>query len=201
MKKTILLVAVALIGFNANAQSVDFGVKAGVNFASVSGDDTDDLKSRTGFHFGVTAGLAVSDNFSVQSGLIYSQQGAEYEASEGYDGSYKLDYLNIPVMARFQVADGFSVEAGPQIGFLLSANEEYSSDGDSGEEDIKDFIKSTDIAVGVGVNYAMASGLNIGARYNLGVSEIFEENSGKNQNAVFQVSIGYVFGKGGGSGD
>ena len=196
MKKTILLVAVALIGFNANAQSVDFGVKAGVNFASVSGDDTDDLNSRTGFHFGVIAGIPVSDNFSVQPELVYSQQGTEYSASEGYDGKYKLDYLNIPIMAQFQVADGLHLEAGPQFGFLLSANEEYNSPGDSGEEDVSDFIKGTDISVGVGASYTMASGLGIGARYNLGVSEIFEENSGKNQNSVIQISVSYLFGKG-----
>jgi hypothetical protein len=99
-------------------------------------------------------------------------------------------------MAQFQVADGLHLEAGPQFGFLLSANEEYNSPGDSGEEDVSDFIKGTDISVGVGASYTMASGLGIGARYNLGVSEIFEENSGKNQNSVIQISVSYLFGKG-----
>jgi hypothetical protein len=65
MKKLMLLVVVALIGFNANAQGVDFGLKAGVNFANIGGDDTDDFSARTAFHFGVTAGIPVSDNFSV----------------------------------------------------------------------------------------------------------------------------------------
>lgn len=72
MKKLILLVAIALFTFNVNAQGVDFGVKAGANFASIGGDDTDDFGTRTSFHFGVTAGISVSDNFSVQPELVYS---------------------------------------------------------------------------------------------------------------------------------
>ena len=187
--------AVVAFSFNANAQGVDFGVKAGANFATIGGDESGDFSSRTSFHFGVTAGIAVSDKFSVQPELVYSAQGASIDYGGGDDGDLKLDYLNLPIMAQFQVAEGFSIEVGPQIGFLLSAK---ADDGDN-EEDIKDFVKGLDLAAGVGVNYAMASGLNFGARYNLGLSNVNDgEDSDdfKNQNNVFQVSIGYIFGKG-----
>jgi Outer membrane protein beta-barrel domain len=194
MKKLILLVAIALFTFNVNAQGVDFGVKAGANFATIGGDDTDDLSSRTSFHFGVTAGISVSDNFSVQPELVYSAQGASFD-SDGVSGDWKLDYLNLPIMAQFQVADGFSIEAGPQIGFLLSAKAEAEGE----EVDLKDFVKGLDLAAGIGVNYAMASGLNFGARYNLGLSNINDGEGSddfKNQNNVIQVSVGYRFGGG-----
>jgi hypothetical protein len=194
MKKLILLVAIALIGFNANAQGVDFGVKAGANFASVGGDETDDFGTRTSFHFGVTAGISVSDKFSVQPELVYSSQGASYDF-DGFDGDVKLDYLNLPIMAQFQVADGFSIEVGPQFGFLMSAKVEAEGE----EEDIKDELKGLDLAAGIGVNYAMASGLNFGARYNLGLSNVNDGEGSddiKNQNNVIQVSIGYRFGGG-----
>jgi len=194
MKKLILLVAIALFTFNVNAQGVDFGVKAGANFASIGGDDTDDLSGRTSFHFGVTAGIAVSDNFSVQPELVYSAQGASMDF-DGFEADLKLDYLNLPIMAQFQVADGFSIEVGPQFGFLMSAKIE--ADGE--EEDIKDDVKGLDLAAGVGVNYAMASGLNFGARYNLGLSNVNDGEGSddfKNQNNVIQVSIGYRFGGG-----
>jgi len=195
MKKLILLVAVMLFAFNVNAQGVDFGVKAGVNFASIGGDEADDFGSRTSFHFGVTAGIGVSDNFNVQPELVYSSQGASLDI-EGIDADIKLDYVNLPIMAQFQVADGFSIELGPQFGFLMSAKVE--ADGE--EEDIKDDLKGLDIGAGVGVNYAMASGLNIGARYNLGLSDINDgEGDISNQNNVIQVSIGYRFGGGGGN--
>ena len=98
-------------------------------------------------------------------------------------------------MAQFQVADGFSIEAGPQIGFLLSAKAEAEGE----EVDLKDFVKGLDLAAGIGVNYAMASGLNFGARYNLGLSNINDGEGSddfKNQNNVIQVSVGYRFGGG-----
>ena len=195
MKKLILLAAVVLVGFNANAQGVDFGVKAGANFATIGGDESGDFGNRTAFHFGVTAGISVSDNFSVQPELVYSAQGASIDYGGGEDGDIKLDYLNLPIMAQFQVADGFSVEVGPQFGFLLSAK---ADDGDN-EEDIKDFVKGLDLAAGIGVNYAMASGLNFGARYNLGLSNVNDGEGSddfKNQNNVIQVSVGYRFGGG-----
>lgn len=194
MKKLILLVAIALIGFNANAQGVDFGVKAGANFASFGGDETDDFGTRTSFHFGVTAGISVSDKFSVQPELVYSSQGVSFDF-DGFDGDVKLDYLNLPIMAQFQVADGFSIEVGPQFGFLMSAKVEAEGE----EEDIKDELKGLDLAAGIGVNYAMASGLNFGARYNLGLSNVNDGEGSddiKNQNNVIQVSIGYRFGGG-----
>ncbi|MFT5216374.1 MAG: hypothetical protein ACI83H_001496 [Glaciecola sp.] len=195
MKKLILLVTVVLFAFNVNAQSVDFGVKAGANFATIGGDESDDFGSRTSFHFGVTAGISVSDNFSIQPELVYSGQGASLDF-EGVDADVELGYLNLPIMAQFQVADGFSIEVGPQFGFLMSAKVEAEGE----EEDIKDDLKGLDLAAGVGINYAMASGLNIGARYNLGLSNLNDgEDSDdiSNQNNVFQVSIGYRFGGGG----
>lgn len=188
--------AVVALSFSANAQGVDFGVKAGVNFANIGGDESDDFSSRTSFHFGVTAGISVSDNFTVQPELVYSAQGASIDFGGGEDGDIKLDYLNLPIMAQFQVADGFSIEVGPQFGFLLSAK---ADDGDD-EEDLKDFVKGLDLSAGVGVNYGMASGLNFGARYNLGLSNINDGDDSddfKNQNNVIQVSIGYRFGGGG----
>ena len=94
-------------------------------------------------------------------------------------------------MAKFYVADGFSLELGPQVGFLLSAKEEF--DGES-DEDIKDFIKGTDFGVNFGIGYQMETGLNFGARYNLGLSDIPEDSGGDSiKNGVFQISVGYTF--------
>jgi hypothetical protein len=193
MKKLILLVAVALFAFNVNAQEVTFGAKAGVNFANVSGDDADGFDSRTSFHVGGVVNIGVSEKFSVQPEVVYSSQGAK-DSFEGIDVDYKMDYINVPVLAKFMVADGFSIEAGPQIGLLLSAKIE----GEGEEVDIKDDLKGIDFSGAIGVNYEMASGLNFGARYNLGLGNIADFEDGDLKNNVIQVSIGYRFGGGGG---
>ncbi|MCK0109876.1 PorT family protein [Flavobacteriaceae bacterium S0825] len=180
MKKLLLVMAVVAFCFTANAQETTFGLKAGVNFASVGGDDADGLDSRTSFHFGGVATIGISEKFAVQPELQYSSQGA----SEG-DADLKLDYLNVPVLAKITVAEGFSVEVGPQIGFLLSAD----ADG----EDVKEFLKSTDFSAAIGMNYQLESGLNFGARYNLGLGNVVDEEDADWKNNVFQVSIGFNF--------
>jgi hypothetical protein len=180
MKKLILCAAIAAFGLsNVNAQEVKFGAKAGVNFASLGGDDSDGLDGLTSFHVGGVVNIGVSDKFSVQPELMYSSQGASYDG-----GDLKLDYLNVPVLAKFMVADGFSIEAGPQIGFLMSAKD----DG----EDVKDFLKSTDFSGAVGLAYQMETGLNFAARYNLGFGNILD-GDGDLKNNVIQISVGYMF--------
>ncbi len=207
MKKTkLLFVLIAVLGFTANAQNVKFGVKAGVNFATLSGD-VEDVNSRTTFHFGGVVEISISEKFSVQPELLYSSQGAKSEFTETFEGvtvsanqEIKLDYINVPIMAKYYVSDGFSIEAGPQVSFLTSAKLDYdfTYDGstESGSEDFKDFTKGIDFGLGFGVGYKMGSGLNFGARYNLGLSNINDDPDDPESNIknnVFQFSVGYNF--------
>ena len=202
MKKLLIFMIIAFIGFvPVNAQDVNFGAKAGVNLASITGDETDGLSSRTSFHLGLVAEIAISETFSFQPELLYSAQGADYSESEGYDGSYQLDYINIPLMAKFYVGEGFSLEAGPQVGFCMSANEDFTfssvaQKSVAEKEDISEFVKDFDFGVNVGVGYKMESGLNFGARYSLGLANIWdgeESDDFTNHNSVMQVFLGFFF--------
>ena len=173
-----------------------FLVRGGGNIATVGGDETDNLSSRFAPFVGIGTECNVLDKVSLQPELILSMQGAEYEDSDGFDGRFKFNYLNVPVMAKLYVSYGVFVEAGPQVGFLLSAKDEYDSPT-SGEDDIKDEVKSTDFGANVGLGYQFDSGLNINARYNFGLSNINDfESPGidfKNQNNVLSVGVGYRF--------
>jgi opacity protein-like surface antigen len=112
----------------------------------------------------------------------------------------KADYLNIPLMLKYGVTDKLFLEFGPQLGFLLSAKskieETYDGETYSEEQDIKDSFKSIDFGLNFGVSFDVAENIMIGVRYNLGLSNIIdEEDSGddKLQNAVFSLSVGYRF--------
>ena len=213
MKKLFICFAIAIVGLaSLNAQSIRFGAKAGVNFASLGGD-VEDADGRTSFHIGALAEFVISEKFSFQSELLYSGLGATYEESESFEGmnfSYeekiKLDYLSVPLMAKYYVTDNFSLEGGPIVSFLLSANGEYegSFDGqtESEEEDISDFFKTLDFGLGFGAAYRLSNGLGFSARYTLGLSDISEEPDGTGDffeedvsinNNVIQVSVLYFF--------
>ncbi len=200
MKKIVLsLLAVAAMGLSANAQQVvKFGPKAGVNFANLSGDDIEDSKMKTSFHVGAFAEIFFTDKFAIQPEVLFSAQGAEEK--EG-DGKWNLDYINIPIMAKYYVIDGLAVEAGPYVGFNM--NSELESEGVT--MDVKDGTKSVDFGLGLGANYNLDNGFFIGARYNLGLSEIgksseqtvggitIETEGSDAKNSVIQISVGYKF--------
>ncbi|MEN8788224.1 MAG: porin family protein [Flavobacteriaceae bacterium] len=172
-----------------------YGARLGGNYATIAGDDTDNVDGKIGFFVGGVAEFGVADKFAVQPEVLFSQQGGKYSDSGGFDGQFNLNYINVPVMAKFKVSDAFSIEAGPQVGFLLSAKDKYDSPT-SGEDDIKEFISSTDFGGNIGVGYELDSGLNFNARFNYGFSNINDfEDSGdfKNNNCVFSLGIGWMF--------
>jgi|TARA_B110000503_G_C6899012_1_gene309914 opacity protein-like surface antigen len=203
MKKVLFIAVVALFGLgNVNAQEVKFGTKVGLNVSNFTGD-TEGFDSKIGFNLGAYAEISLSDKLTFQPELLFSTQGASSEDSfenETFKLTIKANYLNIPLMMKYGLTDKFALEFGPQLGFLLSAKgkAEGTFDGQaiSEEEDLKDFFKSIDFGLNFGASFDVAENIMIGARYNLGLSNIMdEEDSGddKVQNAVFSLAVGYRF--------
>lgn len=183
MKKILVLAVFTVLGFaNVNAQEIKFGVKGGLNFSIVGGDNTENVDSVTSYNIGVMSEIPLSEKFSFQPELMYSRQGYSFD-----NDIVALNYLNIPLMGKYYVTKGLSLEAGPQIGFLVSAKNEKT--------DVKDSFNTVDFGVNFGVGYKLENGLNFGIRYNLGLTDInnVEGSSIKNKNSVFQVSVGYFF--------
>jgi len=188
LKKLLLGICIVVFGFSTlTAQEFKIGAKAGLNLATLQPELTD---SRTSFHLGGMAEIKLMDAFSIQPELLYSAHGAKDQKDVDNNEIFKLDYLNLPVMAKYYVIEALSIEAGPQLGVLLSAKRE-----DNGEtEDRKDITKSTDIGFALGAGYRLENGLNFGLRYYFGsdVNDI-SEDSDKFKNRVFQISVGYFF--------
>lgn len=184
MKKILFAAVVTVLGLlNVKAQEIKLGVKGGLNFASVIGDNAGSFDTVTAFNFGVMAEIPITEKFSFQPEALFSGQG--YSLKDINNNVVALNYLNVPLMGKYYVTKGLSLEAGPQIGFLLSAKNE--------SVDIKDSFHSLDYGVNVGVGYKLNNGLNFGIRYNAGLSDINKANNFKNRNGVAQVSVGYFF--------
>lgn len=177
---------------SCNAQ-VQFGVKAGANFSTLTGSDVSGAKTKVGFQGGVLVGVPLAGSFCLQPEVNYSMQGAKASTS-GADFSLSQNYLNVPVLFKYKHESGFFAETGPQIGFLMSAK--LSGGGNS--VDVKSDCKSTDFSWAFGLGYLVKSvNAGIDARYNLGLTN--NETSGSNsngtvKNSVIQVGIFYLFG-------
>lgn len=200
MKKLFFVIVLAAIGLVSNAQ-IRFGAKLGGNFYTLGGDDTknSDIKNKVGFHFGGLVNIPVSEHFSVQPELTYSIQGAKFENYNNVNNdriNINLNYLNLPVMLQFTSDGGFYGELGPQVGFLISAKEDYKIGTTSGDIDIKDNLKGIDFSLNAGFGYKLSSGFGVSARYSVGVINISDSPTGDLKNRGFQIGVFYMFGTG-----
>lgn len=201
MKKiTLSLMAIFAFAGSALAQTPDvkFGAKGGLNVANLTG--WDDAKSRASFHIGAVAEIFINEKFSVQPEVLYSAQGAKSSYTEEYMGkSYKskstikLDYINVPIMAKYYITDAITVHAGPQIGFNVKAEEKETFEGETETYNFSSDTKSVDFAIGFGAGYQLPMGVFFDLRYNVGMSNIAKDSDGSAKNNVLQVSVGYKF--------
>lgn len=180
---------------NSRSMSPSFGVKGGVNFATITGDDFDSPDSRTSFHVGALAEFPVAEIFSVQIEALYSGQGFKSDIDGGIFGGdgkaeYQLDYINVPVLAKLYVTKGFSFEVGPQFSFKVNEEIDFDATGNNGDINLNE-AKDFEFGVAAGVTFQTDMGLFATGRYNYGLTEIIEDSDVKN--SVFQIGIGYKF--------
>ncbi|MGZ9676233.1 porin family protein [Flavobacterium sp. GNP001] len=185
---TLALFFGALTTINAQEKTIsksNGGIKGGYTLAAVSFDGESETEQRHGFHIGFYGESFISESFSIQPELLYSQQGYTLTNSNG-TFTQKLDYINLPIMLKAYPSKNLFLEAGPQIGLAISHKEEY--DGlfsGSQEYDPNNF----DWGLNFGGGLKFDSGINLGVRYHLGLGDLYDE--GKAQNRVLQFSIGF----------
>ncbi|MCU0419923.1 MAG: PorT family protein [Cyclobacteriaceae bacterium] len=174
------------------------GVKAGPNFASINAEDgvAGNFKNRTGFHGGAFA-LVKLTKIGIQPEVIFSQQGSRVQI-DGENFESNFSYVNIPIMLKLYTVAGINLQAGPQFGFATTAEapiEDQLNPGTYRIQDVKDRLKGSDITLGLGLGWDLPFGLTIDARYNLGLSKIYDDapdqQTQEARNQVIQVSLGY----------
>ncbi|MGB3180293.1 MAG: outer membrane beta-barrel protein [Cyclobacteriaceae bacterium] len=106
---------------------------------------------------------------------------ADYEDSGlDFETSNRLFYIDVPVLFRYYVSDGFNVFFGPRVGINIGGE----------TEDLSTLM----LGINGGVGYQLESGLIISAGYDLGLTDIFEEGESIDaKNGVVQISVGYAF--------
>ncbi|MDQ6472244.1 porin family protein [Flavobacterium sp. LHD-80] len=190
--KKIILSAIALMAFAfSNAQETRFGIKGGLNITTFAGGDYWDAKSLVGFQVGGFAEIKIIDRLSIQPEVLFSTQGAKLEFA-GDDWDNKVNYINVPVLAKFYITKQFTAEAGPQLGFLVSAKSEG--------EDVKDNFKSVDTGFNFGLGYNFTDNVSAGIRYTVGLSNILDydvddidEYYDSPKNSVLALTLAYKF--------
>jgi len=192
MKKiTSLFAFLFFCGIVVYGQGLSGGVKAGLNMANQTfkGDGYASSPSfLPSLHGGGYLTAMFSERLGVQPEVLFSGQGAK-----SGNAKYKLGYIAIPVLVRFNVNQLLSFHAGPQFSVLTSAK----YDNGATEQDIKDQVKGTDLSVAFGTTVDLPMKLNFTFRFIKGLSDINDTGSSVAQrNYNLQLSVGYkLFGE------
>jgi len=191
MKKIFIAASIVIFSALSASAQISIGAKAGLNVSNVKqkfDGDTYKNDARLSGHLGAYLVYNFQDNMAFQPEFVFSGEGASIDDS---DVKLALTYLNIPLLFRYNFTEQLSAVTGPQIGFLLSAK--AKDDGDS--NDVKDSFKGTNISWGLGAQYDLSSNLNVGLRYNFGLSDIGDDGSSdvKTKASTLQISLGYTF--------
>ena len=205
MKKMMIFAAMMVATLSANAQNevgqVTLKPTVGMNIASMT--KCEGSKVRPGLIVGAEAGV------------LYSQQGVKGKDEVKVDISdlglgvgildlqgkltYKLDYINIPILAQFYPVKGLALKAGIQPGFCVTKKVKIDGTASVGPgltepftEDVKlgDAVKDFAFAIPVGVSYEYESFV-VDARYNIGVTKALKDADSRH--SVFSITLGYKF--------
>ena len=194
MKKLLILAVMMLTTMTVSAQmhAGQWGVmpKAGFNLATVT--DADDASMKFGLVAGADLIYQVNEPLAISFGVLYSMQGAKAKVKEGgvtVKNTLNMDYVNIPILANFYVTRGLALKAGIQPGFNVKHRMKADVNGNSAESDIPNF-KSFDFAIPIGISYEI-SNFVIDARYNLGLTKLWDQEGSSSKNSVFQFTLGY----------
>lgn len=248
MTRTILMAAL-LLGLatpGAIAQSLFFGVKAGVSIPNLTSGGSDPVSSGyssiAGPYFGVFGDLGLSHHWGLQAELNYSAQGGQKNGAQAlpssafaayfppgyqappyfyanYSAKARLNYLELPILAKFKVSLGgawkFEANLGPYVGYLLNAKS-ITSDSSNiyldpamtqplpvGKQDFTNNMSITSdihrfnygIQGGVGVECFVSPRryiyLNVGGNYGL-MNVQKNSQDGQNQTGCATMAIGYA---------
>ena len=188
--KKIVFTSLLLVAFSITSQAQFFklGLKAGVNYANQNGTaitvNSTNYKTEaiSNYHIGLLAEVKIGERFSIQPEVLYSTQGAKYDAvGVANDFTNDIGYISIPVMAKINLNNTFSLDFGPQASFLMSKKKDVSINDQ----------KNLDFGAGGGLTIHVTKGLFLQGRYVVGLTDISPE--AKVKNSVLQVSAGFLF--------
>ena len=226
-KLFLCLLAVVLTTSYVSAQ-FSFGPRAGFNYTNMRYEfegqkvPKEFIKFKSGFQIGVVADYELSAVTSIQSGLLFAQQGykADYTSAGGNKAIMNLNYLQIPVNAQIKIPLGeidLLVQTGPYFGYGINGKYKYWDENGKrmSNEDIKkrfgtipkvsfgnefgkNHLKSFDFGIGVGAGLQFGN-IQAGLEYNMGIRNLAIKQPYKGlhlltKNKGFALTITYLFG-------
>ena len=214
---------VLLFGDKVASDNFYFSLKVGGNFSKLSG--LDDTKFAAGLNFGLLATIRLNDQWYIEPEFAPLSKKGSRDIAYVPSGSSELDalldppddarinlnYIDVPVLVKYQASERLRVGTGPQIGYLTSGTNQYDRtyERTGGEDDLRyqqgsqtqfnswDFGWAFEAAATLW-DARDGEGLVIHTRYVLGLSDVIENNPGDAiTNSTVQIFASFPFIKSG----
>lgn len=205
-----------LLGDKLNTGKIEFGLDGGLHLASIHGiDQAESMRSwNLGFYFDIKladpswmihTGVIVKSTLGTENVPVYSVGDPNLDAAFR-DGAVttKLQYFNVPIMAKYRFDKQFFVEAGPMLGLLHKASDEFGNSVQESDDltyrlKTKDDYHPLDAGMMVGAGYRLMGGrgMNLGVRYYYGLVDVLIDDSTPAQyNRALYFTLGIPIGAG-----
>lgn len=180
MLSIIILTCFFAFQNQSKAQDVNYGIKGGLTFSNlyIDKDELDDENARLGLNAGFFSQFLIADAFGIQPEFLFSAKGTEatYEGMIDQTVDFKMNYIDIPVLAVIKPIEILEIHAGPYFGFLLNSNVDYSGTIEGTDEIDRDHLNTVDFGLSGGAALNFGS-LQTGVRYNLGLQKIADSDA------------------------
>jgi len=189
MKKIIVLSAALLFVVFSNAQSVQFGVKAGANLGKVSGQPFSQGYN-LGYQLGGYFQIPIGRKIDFRPEVLFSQNRTKYDStghiSQGLTNGQdiNLNYLSIPLLLNIRSSKLVTIQVGPQYGILLHKEQTWVHNGVNA-------FKNGNFSMLAGAQVNLGA-LNVYGRYVVGLSNIGDlPNSDSWKSQQIQFGLGF----------
>jgi hypothetical protein len=174
------------------AQGISYGVKGGINFASVSFDPSEDTNTgtRIGIAVGGSVALPLGSRLTIQPEGLFSQKGEKADL-DGVVVKLEIDYIEVPVLVKYAITQGsrsFHVFGGPSMAFKVRSKATASFGGTTVETGEDELIKDTDfgVVVGAGMDFGKWS---VDGRYTMGFADINNDEADETKIRTRTISV------------
>ena len=186
------------------------GIVAGATFSQLRGFENVKAKNRSGTMVGAILTLPIGERVALQPEFLFINKGGALDYGAGGTDEIRLDYLDIPLLLRFDKAPSGVLNphfyAGPSVGFNVGCNITSRGGGvpDVSTDCTRDNFdpKSLDwgALVGAGVDLSLGGlGVTGGARYGIGLANISNDDGDalerRVRNGTLTVYLGVLFGQ------
>lgn len=177
-------------------RKVEYRFRSGLNISNMNfnkgytvGYDHLSPVWRSGFHFGLSIDIPLSDQLLITQEYVLTRIRGNYVP---LSLDLKIDYLSIPVLLKYRFRTNTSIIFGPHFELLIDGTE-------INQGQVNNISKTTEersVGITLGLEYFLTDHMFLSGRYMHGLNAIgfWQRNSRREfKFEVFQVSIGYKF--------